>query len=104
MTVRETHIRAVDYLDDDHVEMHLGFPNVSITLPVAEMRDPELVQFRLIRKYGPRHALSGASFYEFSKQRTRRRWGELLENAPVGIDGVFFKKGGGESTIQEVLK
>ena len=84
--VRETGIRAIDYGDDNQATLYLAYPNIQITMPADEVRDPQKVRFRVTRKFGPRHELNGISFFELAAGRCQRRWEALLDEAPMVSD------------------
>lgn len=100
----QTFIRAMDYLEGDKVTLYLGRPNVNITLPVEEAKDPQTLHWRIRSKFGNRHQCHGRAFDDLTRGRCRTRWQELVGLAPIGINGNFHPLDGSESVgIDEVL-
>ena len=87
----ETVVSMVNYIGGtpEMVELKLSRPNVSLTLPLDEMKSPEKVSWRLRLATGNRHVLGGSAFQPNSRGRARARWEHLLGEAPIAIDGEF---------------
>ena len=99
-----TQILAVDYLDEELVALTLGRPNITVQLSADESKQPWVVEHRIKNQWGGRHQCFGPSFTDLTRGRRQTHWQKLLEEAPLGVDGIFHSIDGTPHNLDEVLK
>ena len=99
-----TEVLAINHRDDGMVDLTLGRPNCSITLPLEQARMPWAVQHKIRVQFGSRYDCFGRAFDDDTRGRCQKAWLTLFEQAPMGINGVFSTLCGQDHTLNEVLK
>ena len=111
MIAKETVVRALDYVGDNDIRVYLGQPNINITLPYEQARDPIAFKWKIATTFRGRHTVHGKAFEGYTRKLCQRRWDELWRNCPaIGFDGEFdaysddWSEYLGKVNIEEVLK